>query len=864
MFQNSFSKVMMKYLSLIVLIQIIIIGAIFTWDVSSYTASYKHDVLISNIKAQVALTDEWLSTEERLISQYSTLLEQAISTQRSKEQITDYVDMLASQNSAYAQVYFTTESGMNIISSGAVPRVDGRERAWYKGALVREFFISMPYQDVLTDEYVITLSKAIHDQDGKLIGVIGADLKLTDILKRIQDVDNYMIAGVILTDYEQNILFADMAASEVAKISVNGVHKVLDSKSTDYEPVIVSSSKMNASITVYLKKGNYLLELVRDNYDFWIALMAGVTGLMIVLSYISKLLAEPVKLLADNIKRIAGRVSEGDISQENMDNDLQEVYQLFRNLDQHIRGNIRQINQMNDNMKQANEILESKNEEFQQSLLELKFTNQDLKHSEHIYQNLIDNIEELIWVADLNGKIIYANDKFYNWLGMTNVDQIDLSLADFIKELQESSGIEGIGFFANRDFADLDLSLNHPWATRAIDLNVHTTVIYFMNQAMSVQFIGRDVTEERRLYKQYAQKNREMMILNDISRSLTMKEDLISVLQLITDRISNLVNVAGATIRMLENTDYLVLKAVSGTDLDHVYREDIRMDGVQMGIALQEGKMISITKSEDVVIEDQHLKTILAENKSVYYFPLFNRENRFGVLTVISKAPFDMETLMLLRSLSENASTAIEKASLFEKLKFNYLMTIEALSNALEEKVFNYKNHTKRVAEFSKLIAERFYLSKKELDDIYISGLLHDIGKLGIADDLLNRENVLTEQEYEAMMAHVEIGKRIIQPIGLSDNIAEGIYLHHKNYDLTGYPEISNIDKLPIFARIIGVADAFDTMLIDAKSHEDWKLELIMSQLDLSSGSMYCPEVLAALRELIDLRRERVLEIASM
>lgn len=864
MFQNSFSKVMMKYLTLIVLIQILIIGLIFAWDVSSYTASYKRDLLISNIKAQVRLTDEWLMTEERLVNQYGNLLEKAVASNLSKEQIKEYVEMLASQNKAYEQVYFTTEEGMNIISGGAVARVDGRERTWYKGALVRDFYISKPYKDVITGEYVVTLSRAIHNTKEELYGVIGVDLKLTDILNRIQLVDDHMIAGVIMTDYDQKILYADVENLKYPLDEGSIINRIPAELNRAYEPLLLSSGKMSSNITVYLKKGNYLLELVRSNYDFWIALTAGVIGLMIVLSYISKVLAEPVRLLAENIKRIAGRVSEGDISQENLDSDLQEVYQLFKSLDQHIRGNIRQINFMNDNMRQANEILENKNEEFQHSLLELKFTNEDLKHSEQIYQNLIDNIDELIWVADLDGKVIYANDKFYNWLGMTNVDQIELRLQDFIQELQASTQVKGIGFFANRDFYDLDMSLSHPWASKAIDLNVHTTVIYFKNQAMSVQFIGRDVTDERRLHQQYAQKNREMMILNDISRSLTMKEDLYSVLQLITDRISNLVNVAGATIRMLDNHEHLVLRAVSGTDLNHVYREDIKMGGVHMGLALSEGKLLSITKAEDIIIEDEHLRTIIEQNKSVYYFPLFNRENRFGVLTVISKHPFDTETLMLLRSLSENASTAIEKAFLFEKLRFNYLMTIEALSNALEEKVFNYKNHTKRVAEFSKLIAERFYLSKKELDDIYISGLLHDIGKLGISDDLLNRENDLTDSEYEAMMAHVEIGKRIIQPMGLSENIAEGIYLHHKHYDLTGYPETLSIDKLPIFARIIGVADAFDTMLIDAKSQESWKLEWIVNQLEVASGTMYCPEVLEALKELIELRRDRVLEISAM
>jgi putative nucleotidyltransferase with HDIG domain len=315
---------------------------------------------------------------------------------------------------------------------------------------------------------------------------------------------------------------------------------------------------------------------------------------------------------------------------------------------------------------------------------------------------------------------------------------------------------------------------------------------------------------------------------------------------------------------MLDENNLLKMAAYSGQAANKIYPISPSLENSHMGLALLEERIISVQDETDILFSDLYLENLLNQVGAVYYFPLYNRENRFGVLTVIATSPMESDKIRLLKSLSENASTAIEKATLFERLRNNYLMTIEALSNALEEKVFNYKNHTKRVAEFSKLIAERFYLSKKDLDDIYISGLLHDIGKLGIADDILNHEDLLNEDEEAMMRAHVEIGKRIIDPIGLNAQIVDGIYLHHKNFDLSGYPENVALERLPLFARIIGVADAFDSELIEARVNSDWKLELVFNQLEVHKETYYCPEVLAALWELIQDNRERVIQISEI
>lgn len=865
MFRNGFRHKIMIYLTITVLAQVLWIGFIFSRDISDYTEHYKKDIVETNLKAQISLVEQWFAIQESIIKNYASMLSEVAANEGDTAALERFMQVFEEQESSFSNVYYTSETGVNVISGGLLPRVDGRDRTWYKGAKVREFYVSLPYVDALTSNYVITLSVAVRDGTGQIIGVLGADLPVTNLFERIR-FDSYdLIQAVVITDQvNQALYFENYDVMRSSRDGAQDMHVFYKQLERQNEKIRILLPDMKATLNVYLHNNRYLTEVINYNYNFWIAILAGFLGILMVLWYLSKFLATPIQALSERIKRLARQENDANISQEIMDDDLWEIMALFKKLDNHIHENIRQINQMNENMKDANVILENKNEEFRNSLSELYSANSSLKQSEKIYQNLINNIEEMIWIVDLEGKVTYANGKFYETLGFAADVSKGLYLKDFISEIKASDEFHGVGFFAKRDFNDLELRLDNDVHHKHLDLLVSTTIIYFKSEPMSIQFIGRDVTEEKQLYHQYAQKNREMMILNDISRSLTMKEDLNSILQLITDRISNLLNVTGVSVRMLEvETSMLRMAAYSGQAVNKIYPHDPSLDS-HMGLALIEERIVSLTKPDDLIYEDAYLAALLTQVGAVYYFPLANRDNRFGVLTVIAQAPLESDKIKLLKSLSENASTAIEKATLFERLRNNYLMTIEALSNALEEKVFNYKNHTKRVAAFSKLIAERFYFSQKDLDDIYISGLLHDIGKLGIADDILNHEDIMSEAEGDLMRAHVEIGKRIIQPIGLNEQIVDGIYLHHKNFDLSGYPEMVDIDRLPLFARIIGLADAFDSELIEARMNEDWQLEAVYNQLEVHKETLYCPEVLAALKELISDNRDKVIQISEI
>lgn len=865
MFQRGFKQKIMLYLTLTIVVQVLWIAFIFTRDVTAYTDQYQQDIIESTVVAQIQLFSEWIEIQESIIRNYAIAFSGIASDSTQLDDLSNFVNVFESQEASFINVYYTSEDGVDVLSGGQAPKVDGRTREWYKGAKVESFYVSQPYIDALTNQFVVTLSIAVIDSKGKLLGVLGADLLLIDMFEKIDIVDKARIAGSFITDEKGQVIFYDGINDSDFKESLeNPYQKIYSQFTKENESVKVHLGTLEADMVIFFKNDHALWHMSQYSQEFWISIVAGLSGLMIIVFYLSKTLSMPITRLSQNIKNLMKHSESLDISREKFDADLEEIIQLFLQLDTHINGNIQQINFMNDNMKEANIILEKKNDEFLKSLDELNAANSNLGNLERTYQNLINNIDDLIWIVDLEGKITYANTRFYELIGNSFSSEQPIYIRDFILEIQEAQDFSGVGFFSRRDFADLDLRVTLPKQNKLYDIQANTAIIYLKDNPISIQFICRDVTEEKKLYSQYYHKNKEMMILNDISRSLTIKEDLKSILQLITDRISTLLSVSAVSVRMLDGKDCLNIAAYSGIATNRIYPEVPTLYNTHMGMALREEKIISIKDEKDLLFEDTYLKSVIERQNMIYYFPLFNHENKFGVLTVIANEALEVDKIRLLKSLSENASTAIEKATLFERLRHNYLMTIEALSNALEEKVFNYKNHTKRVAEYSKRIAKRFYLSQKDLDDIYISGLLHDIGKLGISDGILNHEDVLSEEEEILMEQHVEVGKKIIEPIGLNQQIVDGIYLHHKNFDLTGYPENIELDRLPLFARIIGLADAFDSEMIAVKGNEPWKLELVYNHLEMSKDTLYCPEVMAALWELIKEDREQIIQISEI
>jgi putative two-component system response regulator len=179
-------------------------------------------------------------------------------------------------------------------------------------------------------------------------------------------------------------------------------------------------------------------------------------------------------------------------------------------------------------------------------------------------------------------------------------------------------------------------------------------------------------------------------------------------------------------------------------------------------------------------------------------------------------------------------------------LESSYIQTVESLAVALEAKDRYTSGHSQRVARFARLIARGLGLPKEEVDTVGQVALLHDIGKIGMLDKILNKPANLTPEEREAIKSHPVVGAQILAPVKTFEKHLAGIKHHHEMYDGSGYPDRLKGKGIPLEARIVTLADAFDAMTSTRPYRVGLPLEFAMLEMKKMSGSQFCPDCVDA------------------
>ncbi|MBR3143400.1 MAG: response regulator [Clostridiales bacterium] len=227
-----------------------------------------------------------------------------------------------------------------------------------------------------------------------------------------------------------------------------------------------------------------------------------------------------------------------------------------------------------------------------------------------------------------------------------------------------------------------------------------------------------------------------------------------------------------------------------------------------------------------------------------------------GAMDFIRK-PFVPEVLRL------RVNNAIELVTLQNQLYFEveqktrenknlFIQVIRALTAAIDTKDEYTKGHSSRVAEYSKMIAKRIGYSDARQDDIYMMAIMHDVGKIGIPITVLNKPGRLTEEEYELIKRHSQMGAAILKNIESNPKYELCAMHHHERYDGTGYPSGLKGDAIPEEARIIAVADAYDAMSSDRSYRTHLTQEMIKDEIRLGTGSQFDPKFAEIMLEIIE------------
>jgi putative nucleotidyltransferase with HDIG domain len=236
-----------------------------------------------------------------------------------------------------------------------------------------------------------------------------------------------------------------------------------------------------------------------------------------------------------------------------------------------------------------------------------------------------------------------------------------------------------------------------------------------------------------------------------------------------------------------------------------------------------------------------------------YGYPLIVKSRLIGIVFIggkVNRQEYSYDELDLFKSICTSAATGLENARLYGELQATYLSTIKVLVSTIEAKDSYTRGHTDRVAEYARLIAEEMRLSKRDLEIVCFGAALHDIGKLGVYEEILNKPGELTEQEWDIVRSHPEVGANIIKNMKFLESACDLVRHHHERLDGKGYPDHLKGNEISVGARIVAVADSFDAMTSDRPYRRAYSLEESIDQLK-SQSEKFDQDVVAFVEKLV-------------
>jgi PAS domain S-box-containing protein/putative nucleotidyltransferase with HDIG domain len=366
----------------------------------------------------------------------------------------------------------------------------------------------------------------------------------------------------------------------------------------------------------------------------------------------------------------------------------------------------------------------------------------------------------------------------------------------------------------------------------------------------------REVTERKRRNEQIQSHLRHLEALRDIDRAITNSLDVKITLKVVLEEVTRQLQVSAADVllfkphlKMLEYAAGLGFRTAAlqytGPKLGHGYA----------GLAALERRIIEIPELSKAEGEFTHAPLLKTEGFVTYFaVPLISKGQIKGVLEIFHRSllKVDREWLGFLESLAIQAAIAIDNAELFNDLQRSnldlalaYDATIEGWSSALDMRDKETEGHSQRVTEMTVRIAQAMGISEVDLVHVRRGALLHDIGKMGIPDSILNKHDKLTHEEHEIMQKHPLFAFEMLSQIGFLRPAMDIPYCHHEKWDGTGYPRGLKGKQIPLAARIFAVVDVWDALCSNRPYRPAWSKEKARAHINQEAGVHFDPKVVA-------------------
>jgi HD-GYP domain-containing protein (c-di-GMP phosphodiesterase class II) len=353
----------------------------------------------------------------------------------------------------------------------------------------------------------------------------------------------------------------------------------------------------------------------------------------------------------------------------------------------------------------------------------------------------------------------------------------------------------------------------------------------------------------------------ELVLLHNLSTNMKVTESDANFLQMACDSLTEIVCVEGIAIlleKTIDDKQQLVVTAGSGLiDIDE-----------HTAAILHSGLMDEINSGKEALLDsevDSAFKYEWPDNiNNIIAVPLCGKEKKesgitgknengnciMGLMVAINrigKQDFDSTDIKLFNSVAGGCAVFIQNGELFKDLKELFIGSLKALTSSIDAKDKYTHGHSERVAFISRWIAEKISehekLDEEQIHMVYLAGLLHDIGKIGIEEVVLRKKGQLTDQEYDRIKQHPSIGAGILHEIKQMRDIIPGVLSHHERVDGRGYPDGLVDEQIPLTGKIVGLADSFDAMTSKRTYRDAMSVEHALEEIEKGLGTQFDEKV---------------------
>ncbi|MCK5240843.1 GAF domain-containing protein [bacterium] len=367
--------------------------------------------------------------------------------------------------------------------------------------------------------------------------------------------------------------------------------------------------------------------------------------------------------------------------------------------------------------------------------------------------------------------------------------------------------------------------------------------------------LAANAIDNARLFEETKRRSQELLALYEVAQVISEMSNLDIALEQIVERVSGVLNAEKSWFMFHSREDNTLAThpAAIGIDEEQIagMRVSLEATVVSTQVFRTARPLFTNTAEQEPLVQAEFKNIFTLRN--LMAVPLRGQEQTLGVFFVANKreqSSFTGNDVRLFKTLASEATVIIQNANLYNKLKRSYHSIVQVISDMVDAREPYTRGHSERVSSYSATIAEQMQLPRDEVERIKMAGLLHDIGKIGISENILLKPAKLGAKEYSAMQRHSEIGVQIIENVEFPWEIKDLILHHHEHFDGNGYPAGIKGEAIPLGSKIIAICDAFDVITSVRSYHAPktpWDAFRIIRK---AAGTQFDPQVTDAFEKV--------------